>query len=445
MKKRIMLLVLASVLMLASCRSSQSPSTTAAGTSAAETTGAVELISSEASGETTEVTTEASSDAESNTAEETRPAQEHPEFEAGIYDINKYGNIILTVGADSLKALGYEAGDIVRVTIGNAHMDMPIATNYSDVDSGEPVCCMKMSTTVGREVISLAINGGDLTTTMGFAQKKAIDVEPGFEWVFIDGLDKNVPVRISMLEKQGYAEFYAQRQVFGARTNNREDYANLSDAEYANFRAVNTSGMGKDTLFRSSSPVDPALNRNDEADQAVLKAGIKTVMNMADVEETMKHYADYNLTYYSQCDIIALNMGIDITSKEFASKLADGFRFIASHDGPYLVHCKEGKDRGGYAAAILECLMGASVDEVVADYMVTYYNYYGLMPDSEQYPKIAEGSIEAFLAKAFGVDSVREEGVDLAKCAEKYLEGIGMTAEEIAELKNNLGKDYGGM
>ena len=39
-----------------------------------------------------------------------------------------------------------------------------------------------------------------------------------------------------------------------------EESLHLDDEAYANFRAVNTTGMGTDTLFRSSSLIDPVLN-----------------------------------------------------------------------------------------------------------------------------------------------------------------------------------------
>jgi protein tyrosine/serine phosphatase len=196
--------------------------------------------------------------------------------------------------------------------------------------------------------------------------------------------------------------------------------------------------MGENTLYRSSSPIDPALNRNDEADNALRDAGIRTVMNMADKEESMKRFADYGLTAYSQCDIIALDMTMNYYSDDFQKDLADGFRYIASHEGPYLIHCVEGKDRTGFAVAILECLMGAKADEVVMDYMTTFYNYYGIEAGTEQYRQIAGSNIEAALARAFKIDSIYDDGVDLRSCSEAYLKDIGMNDDEISSLKERL-------
>ncbi len=377
-------------------------------------------------------------------AEEADSTEQVPDVEAGIYEIKKSGNIVLSIGAESMKKLGYEPADIISVKIGDAVMEMPIGTSYTDVDSGKPICCFRTNSS-GIEVVSLAINAGSLASVMGIAELRTIDADPGYEWVYADGLDADATVYISMAQKQGYADEYAMHQVSGVRTNNREDYANLSDEEYANFRAVETSGMGKDTLFRSSSPINPALNRNREADEALLRSLIQTVMNMSDSEEKMKKYADYALTNYSECQIIALDLGMDFTAEDFGQTLAEGFRFLASHDGPYLIHCLEGKDRTGFTAAVLECLMGASAEEVVQDYMLTFYNFYGVEPGTQQYEEIEKGNLEVSLTKAFGIPSIWDDGVDLSACADTWLGSIGMRPEEISALKEKLSQDYGGL
>ena len=366
-----------------------------------------------------------------------------PAIEAGIYEINQYGNIILTIGAESMTGLGYEPGDVISVKFGGTEMEMPIGTNYADVDSGEPICCFKAGSN-GVTAVVLAINAGDLAGTMGIAERRAIDAEPGYEWVYAEGLDETLSAAISMVQKQGYAQEFAMHQHSGTRTNKRQDYAHLDDAAFANFRAVETGGMGKGTLYRSSSPINPALNRNREADEALLQSLVRTVINMADSEEVMRHYSDFALTHYAECNIIALNMDMNVLGESFRQKLAEGFRYMAAHDGPYLIHCKEGKDRSGFAAAVLSCLMGADADEVSADYMLTYYNYYGIEPGTKEYEEIARSNLESMLAKAFGIPSIRDEDVNLQSCAEGYLENIGMTPEEISQLKGRLGENYGG-
>ena len=86
--------------------------------------------------------------------------------------------------------------------------------------------------------------------------------------------------------------------------------------------------------------------------------------------------------------------------------------------------------------------MGADADEIVTDYMLSYYNFYGLEPGTEKYEQIAASNIDSILASIIGISSIREEGTDLQACAETYLQKIGLSAEEISALKDRLGKSY---
>ncbi len=99
---------------------------------------------------------DSASTAESSGAAE--HAQAAPEIEAGIYNINKYGNITLSVSGGSMRELGYESADMIFVRVGDSEMEMPIGTAYSDVESGEPVCCYRAGN--NQEDVILSINAG---------------------------------------------------------------------------------------------------------------------------------------------------------------------------------------------------------------------------------------------------------------------------------------------
>ena len=362
-----------------------------------------------------------------------------PPVENGIREIQKYGNIVLDINGDDLLALGYEYGDIITVTIGGKALDMPICTDYNDVDTGALVMRVESSRTSknGESRVTLSINGSDLATWLGIAEKTVIEEAPGYTWHLTEAWRDGVAATLSLKEKGGYLEQLKRHQY--NLSIKREDYPDLTDEQYANFRPVSTTGMGANALYRSSSPVNPKYKRNREADAAVNAAGIRTVMNMADSEVVMKGYEDYAYSYYSKLDVIPLDMVVDFEKADFQGKLAEGYRFLASHETPFLIHCTVGKDRAGFAVAVLECLMGATADEVVADYMVSYYNYYGIAPGTAAYDGVIRNSISKFLPKAFGIESL--EDADLAACAEAYLLKIGMTAEEIDALKTRLGTD----
>lgn len=353
-----------------------------------------------------------------------------------IREIAKYGNLKLSALASDMLKAGYAYGDVIRVTIDAKAYDMPIGSSYSDVDDGSMVC--RLTLTDEEDAITLAINMGDLATAAGIAEKTAIDEEPGYRWDYAEGLRVPVEVSVSLLEAGGYADEYHMRQL--VRTNERTDYAHLTDEQFANFRAVETMGMGQGTLYRTSSPVNPELGRSAYADAALKKAGVRTVINLADSEKAMKEYPGFEESAYCACSAIALNLSVDVQGAEFADGFARGLRFLIQNEGPYLVHCTEGKDRAGFVSAVLACLMGAAADEVVADYMTTYENYYGVEKGSERHHRIAQSNICKTLAAVFGVNDIYT--ADLALEAQEYLgKTLGLSEEEIAGVKACLGAD----
>ena len=361
-----------------------------------------------------------------------------PPVETGIGNISKHGNLPLDISGKALTDLGYEYGDMVSVDVAGHALTVPICAEMSEVDIGTAVLRIVPADEEfpdGR--VSLGINGDNLATKLGLGERIDIDEAPGYRWVLADGLQFDLPVKITLEEKGGYLDQIEAHHL--EMTDDRADYPGLTDEQFANFRAVTTTGMGAYVLYRASSPVNPMLNRNREADAAVNAAGIRTVMNMSDSESAMKGYENYPYTYYSGLDIIALNMMVDFSSERFRAALAEGFRFLAAHEAPFLIHCVAGKDRTGFACAVLESLMGASADEVVADYMATYYNFYGVEPGTETYRIISDGNIRNILAEAFEVERI--DDANLAACAENYLLRIGMTGEEIAQLREKLGTD----
>ena len=195
----------------------------------------------------------------------------------------------------------------------------------------------------------------------------------------------------------------------------------------------------------ASSPINPEIGRNTYADKAAEAAGIKTFMNLANDEATAKGYEGFDSTYYSKQNVVYLNLGVDFTAADFKTGLATGLRYFTTHEGPYLVHCTEGKDRAGFVSALLECYMGAAYDEVVADYMVTYYNYYGVTKEAEpaKYDAILRSNIVKTLQTAFGVNDLKT--ADLKQEATDFFKELGLTDAELTTLTANLSKKYTGV
>jgi protein tyrosine/serine phosphatase len=236
-----------------------------------------------------------------------------------------------------------------------------------------------------------------------------------------------------MKQEGGYRDQWLVHQLVGSVE--RSDYAHLSDEAFANFRVIDTTGMGAGKLYRSSSPINPDIGRSTYADKAARDAGIRTVINLADPSNVYETPED---SYYRSCQVTYLNPGMDPLAEDFKAGLAQGMRSIISGEAPYLIHCNEGKDRAGFVSAVLECLMGATADEVVDDYMETFFNYYGVEKGTEKYNAVVNSNIIPTLKTIFGVADIYT--ADLEAEAEAYfMEDLGLSAKEVAELKVKLG------
>ena len=349
--------------------------------------------------------------------------------------MTKYGNVYTDCAAENFtEDLGLEWADLVTVKFLGQELVLPVVPTYSYVDSGKPAVILganEKGNPTG--YVSLAINMGNFAETYGIA-KKMTDENGNWYWVAFEGVEFPIEVSFELYEKEGYMAEYLLHEL--SRTNDRADYAHLTDAEFANFRGVATTGMGSGKLYRSSSPINPEIGRNTYAMAEVEKAGISVIMNLADTPEEAAAYASFAGSYYADQKVIFLGLGVDFAAEDFKAGLAQGLRHFAQNKGTYLVHCNEGKDRAGFVTALLECLMGASAEEVVADYMVTYYNYYGIEPGTEKYEAIANSNIVKSLCSAFGVEDLY--AADLAAEAAAYIAEIGLTEAEIAALKTNL-------
>lgn len=346
----------------------------------------------------------------------------YAEVSGTVAEVQKYGNLTMDIKPKELYDAGYKLGDILKVTVGDNEFKIPFCTSYSDVDTGSLVVRDDQT----NDLLVVAINMGNISTKY--------NVNAGDKLTF------------SLSEKEGYLNEYQIRQL--KRTNVRSDYA--TDSIFANFRSITTTGIKPGVLFRSSNPANNELGRAAYADALTKASGVKTVLNLADSDKELQGYfakADFHSDYYKSLydagKVKAVSMTVDIAGDDFSQKLADGLRFMGKNDGPYLVHCTEGKDRAGFVSAVLECLMGAKLDEVANDYMVTYENYYKIAKDSDQYTSIKNSNIIASLTTIVcgQVKGTDISGVDLAKAAEKYLQKCGMTADEITALKTKLSAD----
>ena len=361
------------------------------------------------------------------------------EVTSSVKEIQKYGNLVLTIEKKDLDAMGAEYGDVFTVSFQDTEVYAPYCTNYSDVDLGSIVLRND------GETLILAINMGDFATTYSIAEKVS-NPDKTYKWIFEEGKTmEDISLLLTLTGKGEYRDEWLIHQL--SRTDNREDYS--SDAAFANFREIKGGKIGEGALFRSSSPINNEIGRAKYADALVKENGIRTVMNLADSEESILSYMekeDFASPYYASLfengDVIALNMGVSFKTREFQASLSEGLSFLASKEGPYLVHCTEGKDRAGFTSALLSALMGLTYQEIVEDYMTTYENYYHIEKGSEQYEAVKKSNIDSMLSFIASVESDKLSQVDLSLKAEEFLLAIGMEEETVRKLKENLAKNY---
>ena len=361
------------------------------------------------------------------------------EVTSSVKEIQKYGNLVLTIEKKDLDAMGAEYGDVFTVSFQNTEVYAPYCTNYSDVDLGSIVLRND------GETLILAINMGDFATTFSIAEKVS-NPDKTYKWIFEEGKTmEDISLLLTLTGKGEYRDEWLIHQL--SRTDNREDYS--SDAAFANFREIKGGKIGEGALFRSSSPINNEIGRAKYADALVKENGIRTVMNLADSEESILSYMekeDFASPYYASLfengDVIALNMGVSFKTREFQASLSEGLTFLASKEGPYLVHCTEGKDRAGFTSALLSALMGLTYQEIVEDYMTTYENYYHIEKGSEQYEAVKKSNIDSMLSFIASVESDKLSQVDLSLKAEEFLLAIGMEEDTVRKLKENLAKNY---
>ena len=329
--------------------------------------------------------------------------------ETTVSSIDKYGNCALGITQDEFTAAGFEPGDVASVKAGAFSFDAPVCTNYSDVDNG------KYLIRLSKGAVSFAINMGNFAKTSGAAA--------------------GTPVVITMKAKGAYLADYKIRQL--KKSENRSDYA--SDEVFANFREVRMGAIAPNRLYRSCNPVYGDA-RAPYAEKLIRANGIKAAVNLADSPESASKHIDeapYYKSLVQDGNVIFLNMGVAFTDEDFIKKLHDGLVFIGEKkSASYVVHCNEGKDRAGYVCALLEALCGATLDEIKADYMMSFENYFGVKKGTEQYDTIG-GVIIGTLVSINGGRSVTDRNV--GKVVENYLRTkVGLTREEIDAVRAAL-------
>lgn len=212
-----------------------------------------------------------------------------------------------------------------------------------------------------------------------------------------------------------------------------------------NFREITAGGIAPGVLYRSSSPIDPRQGeRRFVADALLRRTGIATVVNTADCRLRFRSFSGYRDTYYARLDAtdqVALNMGHSYASEAFLEDMGNGLDFISERPGPYLIHGTEGIERTGYLCMVLEALMGASKEELLADYLRSYEEYRRVEPYTAPWRVARAEAISNLLTFTGAADEAALDSMDLAAATRTYLlEKVGLGEVQIDLIVAHLSK-----
>ena len=336
-----------------------------------------------------------------------------------VVEIEKYGHAVLDITTADFTDRGYEFGDIVCVHFDSYEFDMPFFDGYYSTPGTE-----MLRGASAEENVAICINYGDFSKETGIAIGDHVE--------------------ITMVEKAGMLAFYELSAL--KYSDNRADFSD--DITFANFRAVTVGAIGDGKLYRSASPINNEHGRARYANTLIAEAGVATVLNLADSEEDIAEYcaaedfeSEYYRALYESGKVITLDLNVNFYSDEFNTTLIEGLCFLAQNEPPYSIHCTEGKDRAGFTAMLLEALMGAELQEIIDDYMLSFYNYYGIDKEKEpeRYETVLNTNLFTMLYHVTGTDTREElEQTDLEAAVTDYLLRHGMNESDISALRDKL-------
>jgi protein tyrosine/serine phosphatase len=210
------------------------------------------------------------------------------------------------------------------------------------------------------------------------------------------------------------------------------------------FREIHMGKIPGGLLYRGANPVlENDHERNTVYERLLYDTHISCVVNLADNEYGLKRLADLVPAYdelLRKNNVIGLDIqfGFDFENKPeneiFKGKLKQGFKFLITHDGPYLIHCNAGIDRTGFVAAILEALLGTGLDEIVQDYLLSYGQVYA---NNNRF-KETTGQIILDQLSAITNGEINDEENFQANIEKYFLEEIDLTTRELDMLIDRL-------
>ena len=335
-----------------------------------------------------------------------------PTITGKITSYNEFGAAMLDFTQADMTEAGFTLGDVISITVDDKVIIMPYYDGYY-TRNGEYLCVAYPT------YPSICFTANNI----GLPEE-------------LTGLEGHTVV-IKMVEKGGRLD--VQTALSMSYTLDRKDYPDFTDEQFANARTSKGGRLASGVLHRSSSPFCDDINRANYVSEYMESEKVMTVLNLADTEEKMKSYdmPPYSRQLWEEGNVILCPLKADPTADDFNKRLIAALKELPSRPAPYIVHCMEGKDRTGYVCALLEGLCGATYEEIVDDYLITYNNFFHLNPENS--PELCNTLVSLRLNTCLmyyaGVsDEAQLPNVDYAKAFSAYLLSHGMNHQQLDAL-----------
>lgn len=242
-----------------------------------------------------------------------------------------------------------------------------------------------------------------------------------------------------------HVEVFASKPYYNSQShlkkkNKRSDYS--SDELYANYRKIEVGNIKPNILFRGTSPYDYEFSRYKYINKFLKRDKINTIVNLDRKEikgNIIKERSPYYYSLWKRKKVRQFSCRLKLGNKKFKKNIRNSLIYMSQNEGPYYIHCYAGKDRTGYLCALIECFMGASYNEVVNDYMISYQERFGKLSKAKQ-RKIKKETIDQILMEI--TSSNKPQTKNLQKEARRFMKSIGLNEKIQNNLYKKLSKDF---
>ena len=348
-----------------------------------------------------------------------------------IHRDEEFGGACINISIPEFNKIGFKYGDSLNLKFSNdvEYTDIGYFSGYY-VPAGQELVVAYP----GYSYVKFCINYGDDVYTMNH-------------------FDENTKVTITVNEAGKYLGIEETLSI--SYSDDPTTYN--SREQFANFRAMNVGNLKENLIYRGASPIDNRRNRPSIVDSLLQEHNIAYDIDLADKRalgsnnfaavdniptlgsEFVIH--DYFQQLLDNNEVVFLGMAAAYKNEDFASKMKTMFEAILSSDGPYYIHCLEGKDRTGYVCMVIEALCGATYEELVDDYFITYKNYYGIEKGTDKYEVIKSIHIDEMIRYVFDFNkSTNLLTANYQSNVNAYLLSIGLTQDQIDAIQTKLSK-----